>query len=207
VEQAVPGVAVVRPTPDERSQGLVSPRDFEVNISAPNHGQVAGYVRERRTGIGAEVRRGETLAIVDTPELDQRVTAAEGEFAKSKAKQPLADVTTRSWEKLRSLAAVAQQAIDGRESDASAADADVSAAQAHLDRLRALKAFSNFTAPFDGVATTRNVDVGSPVATGASKSEPLFVVADVSRMRIYARAPQIYAGQLHIGMRAGLILP
>jgi RND family efflux transporter MFP subunit len=206
-EQAVPDVAIVRPKPDEQSQGLVLPGDVEANFSASIHGQAAGYVREWRTDIGAKVKRGETLAIVDTPELDQRVTEAEGEFAKSKAKQALAHVTAQRWKTLRSSAAVSQQAIDEKESDASATDADVAAAQANLDRLRALKAFSNIAAPFDGVVTARNVDVGSLVTTSASQGEPLFVVADVSRMRIYVRAPQIYAAQLHNGMQAGLILP
>ena len=206
-EQAVPNVAVVHATPDEQSQGLVLPGDIEAYYSASIHGQAAGYVREWRTDIGAQVKRGETLAVVDTPELDQRVTAAEGELAKARSKQELAHVTAQRWKTLRSSAAVSQQAIDEKESDASATDADVAAAQANLDRLRALKAFSNIMAPFDGVVTARNVDIGSLVTTSASQSEPLFVVADVSKMRVYVRVPQIYAAQLHKGMTAALILP
>lgn len=206
-EQAVPNVAVVHAKPDEQSQGLVLPGDVEAYYSASIHGQAAGYVREWRTDIGAQVKRGETLAVVDTPELDQRVTAAEGELAKAKSKQELAHVTAQRWKTLRSSAAVSQQAIDEKESDASATDADVAAAKANLDRLRALKAFSNITAPFDGVVTARKVDVGSLVTTSATQSEPLFVVSDVSRMRVYVRVPQIYAAQLHKGMTAALMLP
>jgi RND family efflux transporter MFP subunit len=208
VEQAIPDVAIIHPKIDDQTKGLVLPGDVEANYSASIHGQASGYVREWRVDIGARVKRGETLAVVDTPELDQRVTAAEGELAKAKAKQSLAHITADRWKTLRGSAAVSQQAIDEKESDAHAADADVDAAKANLERLRAQKAFSNISAPFDGVVTARNVDVGSLVTTSASaNSAPLFVVSDLSRMRVYVRTPQVYGAQLHKGITATLSLP
>jgi multidrug efflux pump subunit AcrA (membrane-fusion protein) len=163
VEQAIPDVAVIKAKHDDQVKGIVLPGDVEAFYSASIHGQTSGYVREWRADIGAKVKRGEVLAVVDTPELDQRVTAAEGELAKAKAKQVFAGVTANRWKTLGGSAAVSQQAIDEKASDVLVTDADVSAARANLDRLHALKGFSNITAPFDGVVTVRNVDIGSLV--------------------------------------------
>ena len=103
------------------------------------------------------------LAVVDTPELDQRIAVAQSELAKAKANMALAKVTAERWNSLRASAAVSQQAADEKESDAHAKAAEVEAAQSNIDRLKALKAFANIVAPFDGVVTARNVDVGSLV--------------------------------------------
>jgi RND family efflux transporter MFP subunit len=208
VEQAVPNVAVDAPKRDEESRNVSLPGDVEAFYSASIHGQASGYVHDWKVDIGARVKRDQVLAVVDTPELDQRVTAAEGELVKAKSQQALAHVTAERWNTLRSSSAVSQQAIDEKQSAAAAADAEVDAAKANLDRLRAQKAFANITAPFDGVVTARNVDIGSLVrADGASGAPPLFVVSDVSRVRVYVRAPQVYASQLHVGMDAKLQLP
>jgi RND family efflux transporter MFP subunit len=207
VEQAIPDVAVVKPKPETASKGFVLPGNVEAFYSDSIHGQVSGYVREWRTDIGAKVKRGQTLAVIDTPEVDERVTAAQGELAKAKARQQMAHVTAQRWGTLRSSAAVSQQAIDEKDSDAHATDAEVSAAEANLERLQALKGFANIAAPFDGIVTARNVDIGSLVTTSSAMSEPLFVVADLSRMRVYVRAPEVYAAKLHDGMTATLTLP
>ncbi|MDE3174675.1 MAG: efflux RND transporter periplasmic adaptor subunit [Pseudomonadota bacterium] len=206
-ERAIPSVAVVKPKHDDAAKGVVLPGDVEAFYSASIHGQVSGYVRDWRVDIGAQVKRGDVLAVVDTPELDQRMTAFEGELAKAKAKQVFAGVTADRWKVLRGSAAVSQQAIDEKESDVRVTDAEVAAARANLERLRALKAFSNITAPFDGVVTARNVDIGSLVMPNSATNQPLFVVADISRMRVYVRAPEVYAAQLHEGMEATLELP
>jgi RND family efflux transporter MFP subunit len=206
-EQAVPTVTLTSLKPETETHKLKLPGDVEALYSASIHGQASGYVKEWRADIGALVRRGEILAIVDTPELDQRITASEGELAKSASKQQLARVTAERWRALRNSSAVSQQAIDEKESDARAADADAAAAKANLDRLRALKTFSNIVAPFEGVVTARNVDIGSLISTNAANAAPQFVVADVSRMRVYVRAPQVYGADLRKGMKAELVLP
>ena len=207
VEQAIPDVAVIKAKHDDQVKGIVLPGDVEAFYSASIHGQTSGYVREWRADIGAKVKRGEVLAVVDTPELDQRVTAAEGELAKAKAKQVFAGVTANRWKTLGGSAAVSQQAIDEKASDVLVTDADVSAARANLDRLHALKAFSNITAPFDGVVTVRDVDIGSLVMPDSAASKPLFVVDELNRVRIYVHAPQVYAAKMREGMQATLVLP
>jgi RND family efflux transporter MFP subunit len=207
VGQATPDVAVIKATRDDQTKQIELPGDVEAYDSASIHGQVSGYVREWRVDIGARVKKGEVLAVVDTPELDQRVTASEGELAKAKAKQVFAGVTANRWKTLGGSAAVSQQAIDEKSSDVLVTDADVSAARANLDRLRALKAFSNITAPFDGVVTARDVDIGSLVMPGSAANKPLFVVADLSQVRVYVHAPQVYGSEMKEGMQAKLILP
>ena len=169
------------------------PGDVEAFYDASIHGQTSGYVREWRKDIGAKVRKGDILAVVDTPELDERIAAAESELLKAKANQALARVTAQRWNSLRNSAAVSQQAADEKESDANAKNAEAEAAQANVDRLKALKAFANIVAPFDGVVTARNVDVGSLVKADSNDFTALFSVADIHQMRVYVRAPELYA--------------
>jgi RND family efflux transporter MFP subunit len=206
-EQAIPTVALVSPKRGSAAREVVLPGDVEAFYNAAIHGQVSGYVREWRKDIGAKVRQGEILAVVETPELDQRIAAAESELAKAKANQALAHVTAQRWASLRNSAAVSQQAVDEKESDANAKNAEVQSAQANLERLNALKSFANIVAPFDGVVTARNIDIGSLVKADSNDGVALFNVADIHQMRVYVRAPESYAAALKDGMKAILQLP
>lgn len=205
-EQAISTVAVVAPKRGGDAPEVVLPGDVEAYYNASIHGQVSGYVRAWRKDIGAKVSKGDVLAVVDTPELDERIAVAESELNKAKANQQLAHVTAQRWNTLRGTA-VSQQAADEKDSDANAKDAEVKAAQGNVDRLKALKAFSNIVAPFDGVVTSRNIDVGSLVSTGSGASPALFTVADLHQVRVYVHAPESYAAQLKDGMKATLQLP
>ncbi len=206
-DQAVPTVAVVSPKRGGETRTVVLPGDVEAFYNASLHGQVSGYVRSWRKDIGAKVRQGDILAVVDTPEIDERISVAESELIKAKANQQLAHVTEQRWNSLRGSAAVSQQAADEKDSDANAKDAEVRAAQANVDRLKALKAFGNIVAPFDGVVTSRNIDVGSLVKADSNDATALFTVADLHQMRVYVRAPKSYAAELKEGMKATLQLP
>jgi RND family efflux transporter MFP subunit len=206
-EQAIPSVALVSPQKGGNARELVLPGNVDAFETASIHGQVSGYVHEWRKDIGAQVHQGDVLAVVDTPELDQRIAVAQGELAKAKANMALAKVTSERWNSLRSSAAVSQQAADEKDSDARAKAAEVEAAQANIDRLKALKAFANIVAPFNGVVTARNVDVGSLVKAESNDSAPLFTVADIHQMRIYVPVPQSYAAAMKDGMKATLELP
>ena len=206
-EQAITNVAIVHPKLDKEIRTVTLPGNVEAFYAASLYGQVSGYVRNWKFDIGAKVTSGEVLATIDTPEVDERVTAAQGELAKAKANQALAHVTAQRWRTLSGSSAVSQQAIDEKEAGATAADAEVDAAKANLEKLQALKGFAKITAPFDGVITARNIDIGSLVSADASNRQPLFVVSDIHEMRIYVRAPQVYAAVLKVGMKAKLRLP
>jgi len=206
-EQAIPSVALVSPQKGGKPRELVLPANVEAFDTASIHGQVSGYVQEWRKDIGAKVHQGDVLAVVDTPELDQRIAVAQSELAKAKANLTLAKVTAERWNSLRSTAAVSQQAADEKDSDAHAKAAEVEAAQSNIDRLKALKSFANIVAPFNGVVTTRNVDVGSLVKADSNDSVALFTVADIHQMRIYVPVPQSYSAAMKDGMKATLELP
>ncbi len=206
-EQAIPSVALLTPQREGEARELVLPGNVDAFYSASIHGQVSGYVEEWRKDIGAKVEQGEVLAVVDTPELDERIAVAQSELAKAKANLALANVTAGRWNSLRASAAVSQQAADEKDSDAHAKVAEVEAAQSNVDRMKALKAFANIVAPFDGVVTARNVDVGSLVRADGSNNQSLFTVADIHEMRIYVPVPESYAADLKNGMKATLELP
>jgi RND family efflux transporter MFP subunit len=206
-DQAIPTVALVSPQEGGGMREVVLPGNVEAFVSASIHGQTSGYVQEWRKDIGAQVHQGDVLAVVDTPELDQMVAVAQSELAKAKANLALAKVTADRWNSLRSSAAVSQQAVDEKDSDAHAKAAEVDAAQSNIDRLKALKAFANIVAPFDGVVTVRNVDIGSLVKADSNDAAALFSVADIHQMRIYVPVPESYAAQLKDGMKATLELP
>jgi RND family efflux transporter MFP subunit len=206
-QQAVPPVAVVEPKRGGEARELVLPGNVDAFYSASIHSQVMGYVQEWRKDIGASVKQGDVLAVVDTPELDDRVAVAQSELAKAKANLALAKVTAARWNSLRASAAVSQQAADEKDSDQRAQAAQVDAAQSNVDRLKAQKAFANIVAPFDGVVTARNVDVGSLVKADGADTPPLFTVADIHQMRIYVPVPENYAAELKDGTKATLEVP
>jgi RND family efflux transporter MFP subunit len=206
-EQAIPTVSLVAPRRGGKTRELVLPGNVEAYYSAAIHAQVSGYVEEWRKDIGAEVRKGDVLAVIDTPELDHSIAVADSEVSKAKANLSFADVTASRWNSLRSSAAVSQQAADEKTADARVRSADVNAAQARVDRLKAQKAFATIVAPFDGVVTARNVDVGALVKADADSGAALFSVADVHEMRIYVPVPESYAAEMTDGMHATLELP
>jgi RND family efflux transporter MFP subunit len=206
-EQAIPTVALVSVKRGGDAREVTLPGDVEAFYNASIHGQASGYVLEWRKDIGARVRKGEILAVIETPELDERVAVAQSELDKARANQAFARVTAQRWNSLRNTAAVSQEAVDEKQSDANAKNAEVEAAQSNVERLKALKAFDNIVAPFDGVVTARNIDIGSLVKADSSDGAALFAVADIHQMRVYVRVPESYSAQLKDGMKATLSLP
>jgi RND family efflux transporter MFP subunit len=207
LDRAVPTVATVAPERGGALRELVLPGDVDAFYNAVVHAQVSGYVQQWYKDIGARVKAGDVLATIDTPELDQRLAEAREQLTKAKANQALAAVTAERWKSLRQSGAVSQQAADEKVADGQAKDAEVAAAGANLDRLKALKAFANIVAPFDGVVTQRNVDIGSLVNDSANAGSGLFAVADIHEMRVYVKAPQSFAADIREGMKAKLKLP
>ncbi len=207
LDRAIPTVAVVTPEHGGGERELVLPGDVDAYYNAIVHAQVSGYVHQWYKDIGAHVKAGDVLATIDTPELDQRLAESREELTKAKANQALAAVTADRWKSLRQSGAVSQQAADEKVADEAAKDAEVAASSANVDRLKALKAFANIVAPFDGVVTQRNIDIGSLVSDSANANSGLFAVADVHEMRVYVEVPQSFAADMHKGMKATLKLP
>jgi RND family efflux transporter MFP subunit len=205
--QAIPTVELVAPQRGVGAQQLVLPGNVDAWYEAPIYARVDGYVKMWYKDIGAKVKAGELLAEIDTPDLDQQYEQAKGELAKAQANEALADLTAKRWEAMRVQDAVSQQNADEKVGELNASKAEVEAAQANVAKLAALEGFKRIVAPFDGVVTARNVDVGALVNSTPTSPLALFEVADTHEMRIYVSVPQSFSAELRQGMTAQLKLP
>jgi len=203
--QAQPNVATILPKRGSGQRELTLPGDIEALYNAKIRARVNGYIKEWRHDIGARVKAGDTLALIDAPELDQQLEQAKGEQAKALAQEQLARLTSKRWAALRASTAVSQQSADEKSGDVDAKTAELSAAKSNVERLKALEGFKQVAAPFAGVITARKIDIG--VLVGPGNDQELFDIADIHQVYIYVRAPQSYAAQLHEGVTAKIKLP
>ncbi len=213
-EEAVPQVAVVTPRPAPVTRGLDLPGDLAAWYEAPIYGQVSGYVRAWYVDYGASVTKGQALAVIDTPYLDEQLDKARANLEVADARYNVAEVTARRWRALVNSQSVSQQSVDENVAEALARKAELEAAQHNVRRFEALEAFKTITAPFDGIVTARRTDIGDYVdargATGAASdagaTEPrpaaLFRVADVHAMRLFVSVPQDFAAAMQPGVTA-----
>jgi RND family efflux transporter MFP subunit len=185
--------------------GLTLPGEIKALNEAQIRARVNGYIKEWKYDIGARVKAGDTLAIIDAPELEEQYQEAKGQLEKAEAHAQLARLTSRRWAALRSSTVVSQQSVDEKSGEANAKNAEVAVARGNLNRLQALKAFTEVTAPFAGVVTARRIDIG--VLVGPSHPVELFDIADIHQLRVYVRVPQSLAPQIKQGMKAALSLP
>ena len=168
--------------------------------------QVSGYIQSWKTDIGAIVKKGDLLAVVDTPELDDQIAKGMEQVNRAVAALDFAKVTADRWAALRQSSAVSKQSADEKASEAQLKLADLGAAKASLEQLKAEKAFGQIVAPFDGVVTVRNIDIGSFVAPGRNE-KPLFKVADIHAVRLYVEVPQVYSASMNKGMKVVFTTP
>jgi RND family efflux transporter MFP subunit len=205
--QAVPTVEVALPERGLGQQQLVLPGNVEAWYEAPIYARVNGYVKMWYKDIGAKVKAGDLLAEIDTPDLDQQYEQVKGELAKAQANEALAELTAKRWEAMRGQNAVSQQNADEKVGEYNASNAEVAAARADVARLAALEGFKRIVAPFDGIVTARNIDVGALVNSTPTSPLALFQVANIQEMRIYVAVPQSFSAELHAGITAELKLP
>jgi RND family efflux transporter MFP subunit len=205
--QAVPTVAVAAPTDAETVGGLDLPGRLEAYMRAPIYARVPGYLKNWKHDIGARVRVGDLLAEIDTPDLDQQLKQARADLGVAQANAKLAQVSADRWQSLANTDAVAQQDIDQRTFTLNANMAQVEAAQANVDRLVAEESFKRLTAPFDGIVTARDTDVGALINVGAAGGGELFVVSEIRKLRVYLNVPQNYVPAVPPGTRATISVP
>jgi len=206
LEAATPTVELVTPQVSTAVQELILPANVEAFYDAPIYARVNGYLKSWAHDIGDRVKAGEVLAVIDAPDLEQQVEQAKGELGLSVAQAGLASITAKRWTALRDQKAVSLQSTDEKTHDFTAKTSAAEAAKANLDHLNALKSFLTLTAPFDGVVTARNTDIGALVDAGVGKRD-LFRVADIHAMRVYTSVPQAYAAKMKMGLSARLLLP
>lgn len=207
-EQAVPSVTIVHPSGLGSNGVLTLPGNLQAYYTARIYARVPGYVKEWYKDIGAVVHRGDVLADIDTPELDQQFEQVKADLANAEAAQKLSETTAARWSSLLAVDAVSKQEADEKAGDLAVKSAQVNAAKANVDRLQSMKTFARITAPFDGVVTERSIDVGALVNAGSgSAGSPLFIVSDIHKIRVYVQVPQNYSAQIHDRMTAELSLP
>lgn len=207
-EVEVPTVALISPGASGANQALVLPGSLQAYYDARIYSRVPGYVHAWYKDIGARVKKGDVLASIDTPELDQQISQARADLGAAVSAQKLSATTANRWNSLLPLDAVSKQDVEEKTQDLASKAGAAKAAQANLDRLLAMKSFAKIVAPFDGVVTRRTADVGALVSAGpASNGEPLFAVADMHALRVYVNVPQSYSAQIGPGMAVSLSVP
>ena len=182
----------------EAGQTLALPGTLQGFQQAPIAARSSGYVQRWTKDIGSQVTRGEVLAVIESPEVDQQLSQAEAARQQAAASLALAKSTVERWEALRKKDVVSQQELDERRSGATQAVANLAAADANVARLRQLQGFTRVLAPFDGVITRRNVEVGDLVD---SSGKALFVLTQMDPLRIYVNVPQSYAQLVRAGQK------
>jgi membrane fusion protein, multidrug efflux system len=191
-------VTTVTPTPSKSSGLLTLPATLRGDNETAIYARVSGYVHKFNVEIGDRVTKGERLAELDTPELDQQVRQAAAQVEQAKANVVLGKVALDRWKKLYSQDSVARQDLDTKQNAYDTAVAAQAAAEANLEQLQATTAFKNVEAPFDGVITARNVDIGNLVNSGSSGAA-LFTMAVTDPLRVFVDVPQAYVKMIHVG--------
>jgi RND family efflux transporter MFP subunit len=205
-EQAAPTVQIIKLSKKGAGGALNLPGDVQAFTSAPIYAQANGYVKKWYFDIGAHVKKGQLLAELDTPSLAGQSAQGRANLVNAQAAQQLSAATAARYDALFAQGAVARQDKDEKDSDLPAKNAAVAAARAALFSVSSQEGFRQLVAPFDGVVTSRAVDVGALVTTGVGAT-PLFTVSDLSRLRIYMHVPQNYASYIRPGMTVGFTVP
>src|SRR6195256_1354417 len=204
--QAIPTVALAQPIPGSASQTLTLPGNIQPFNRAAIFARVNGYVKSWDHDIGSPVKAGQVLASIDAPDLDQQLGQAKATLASVKANHQIASLTANRNNILLQKQIVAQQLADQTTADEKAKEAVVDANEANVRQLEAMQSFKTLAAPFDGVVTARNVEIGMLINSGGS-GQPLFEVSDLHRVRIYVQVPQSFTAGLAPGMKATFELP
>lgn len=205
--RAVPTVSVAPPAVQPSIGQLDLPGRLDAYYRAALFARVSGYVSSRNADIGTRVKTGDVLATIDAPDLDQQLSQAESDLNNAKANAALADVTNKRFQALLPNSYVTQQGADEKKADLEAKNAMVKAAKANVDRLKALTDYKKIVAPFDGIVTVRNTDVGNLINTGSATGSEMFVVADVHKLRLYVNVPQAYVPMIPNGTIGILTVP
>jgi RND family efflux transporter MFP subunit len=206
--QAVPVVGVAKPDTRGQRTTLDLPGRLEAYVQAPIFARVSGYIKNWQADIGTPVKTGQLLAEIDAPDLDQQIMQAAADLTAAQANLKLAQATLQRGQQLIVTGNLAKQDLDQRTADASNKEGLVKSAQANHERLRVLEEYKRITAPFDGLVTARNTDVGALINAGAGGgAAPLFVVSDTSKLRVYVNVPQTYVPSIAIGTRAQISAP
>ena len=206
-EMAVPTVSVIQPKRGASSEEIVLPGNIQAFIDAPIYARTNGYLKRWYVDIGARVKAGQLLAEIDTPEIDQQLQQARADLATAEANYQLAKTTAARYQYLLETDSVAKQDVENAVANDQAKKAMVQSAGENVKRLEDLQSFEKIYAPFDGVITARNTDIGALIDSGSgSLAKELFHIAAIRTLRVYVNVPQIYSRSAVPGVQADLTL-
>jgi membrane fusion protein (multidrug efflux system) len=205
--QAIPTVAVVLPDARVLNATIDLPGRLEAYYRAPILARVSGYLKSWSVDIGAKVKAGDVIAEIEAPDLDQQLLQARADLASQEASAKLSEATLIRRKTLIASNFVSMQEIDERSADLSNKKAAVKSGEANVERLEALAGYKKITVPFDGVVTARDTDVGALINAGGGSGPPMFVISDISKLRVYVNVPQSYVPAIRIGAKAVMSMP
>lgn len=206
-QAAVPMVKVIHPTPAAPLQEIVLPGNTQAFIDSPIFARTSGYLTHWYSDIGARVKKGDLLAEIETPELDQQLQQAQSQLETAQANYDLAKTTADRWQWLLKTNSVSKQETDQAVANMAAQKAVVDSNAANVRRLQQLQSYEKVYAPFDGVITARNTDIGALIDAGASaQGAQLFHMASISTLRVFVPVPEVYSNAAQPGAQASLTL-
>src|ERR1700693_473889 len=206
-EAAIPTVAVVFPKEGAPTQEIILPGNTQAFSDAPIYARTSGYLRRWYFDIGAHVQKGQLLAEIETPEVDQQLLQARADLDTAQANLNIAKITASRWQGLVSDGSVSQQETDQAVSNLSAVKAAAESSSANVRRLEQLQSFEKIYAPFNGIITARNTDIGALIDAGANtQPKELFHIAAIRKLRLYVSVPEVYSRAARSGAPATLTL-
>jgi RND family efflux transporter MFP subunit len=204
---AIPSVNVVYPTPSNMSSEIALPGNTQAFVDTPIYSRTSGYLKSWYFDIGAHVRKGQLMAVIETPETDQQLQVAQADLKSAQANLNLANTTSARYQNLLKTDSVSKQETDVVVSDAAAKQAAVDSSMANVRRLEQLQSFEKVYAPFDGIVTARNTDIGRLISAGQNTvQQELFHLAAIGKLRVYVSVPEAYAAAIKDGATAMLTL-
>ncbi len=205
--EAVPFVNVIYPATSSLSSGLALPGNTQAYVDTPIYARTSGYLKNWYFDIGAHVRKGQLMAVIETPELDQQLQVAQADLKSAQANLDLANTTSARYQNLLKTNSVSKQETDVAVSDAAAKKAAVDASMASVRRLEQLQSFEKVYAPFDGIVTARNIDIGGLIQAGENTTpKELFHLASIQKIRVFVSVPEAYSTSIKQGDKANLTL-
>ena len=207
-QMAVPYVSVIRATPIDSNSEMVLPGTLKPDVESPLYARTNGYLKKWYKDIGSRVEKGDILAEIDTPEIDQQLAQARADLVTSQANLSLSTLTATRYQDLIKSDSVSRQDLDNANGDLAARRAMVQSADANLKRLEEMESFKRVYAPFKGIITQRNVDTGMLInaGNGGTATKEMFDLAQIDPMRVYVSVPQSYSPSIRLGLKACLSL-
>jgi len=207
-QTSVPYVSVIHGTPIDADSEMVLPGSLKPNVESPIYARTNGYLKKWYKDIGSHVQKGEILAEIDTPEIDQQLAQSRAELVTAQANLNLSKLTASRYQDLIKTDSVSRQDLDNANGDFAAKQAMVQSADANVKRLEELESFKRVYAPFTGIITQRNVDPGTLInaGNGGTATKEMFDLAQIDPMRVFVAVPQSYSPSIHSGLKACLTL-